>query len=184
MWQRQEGVKGPLSDEQVGTSRWAPAGGRQAQGLPLPTNGERILRRVRDQDNTRKVRCSWREGTAWRATWRRNVGAEAPGTEQGSESPRGQRDGGDGGRQGRVAGGSVCPGECPEVSLPRLAQSSCWAPTCLLQGGCSGGGGPSDEPRAGPVWLAEGPAGWKQQCWHRRGGAIGTWGQMAGRCAV
>lgn len=37
-------------------------------------------------------------------------------------------------------------------------------------------GGASDEPRAGPVWLAEGPAGWKQQCWHRRGGAIGTWG--------
>lgn len=50
--------------------------------------------------------------------------------------------------------------------------------------GAVGGGGPSDEPRAGPVWLAEGPAGWKQQCWHRRGGAIGTWGQMAGRCAV
>lgn len=183
MWQRQEGVKGPLSDEQVGTSRWAPAGGRQAQGLPLPTNGERILRRVRDQDNTRKVRCSWREGTAWRATWRRNVGAEAPGTEQGSESPRGQRDGGDGGRQGRVAGGSVCPGECPEVSLPRLAQSSCWAPTCLLQGGCSGGGLQTSLGLA-RCGLQRVRQGGSSSAGIGGVGQLARGGQMAGRCAV
>lgn len=38
---------------------------------------------------------------------------EVPGTEQGSGSPRGQKGRGDGGRQGQVAGGSVCPGERP-----------------------------------------------------------------------
>lgn len=32
------------------------------------------------------------QGTAWRATCGRNMGVEAPGTEQGSESPRGQRE--------------------------------------------------------------------------------------------
>lgn len=72
---------------------------------------------------------------------------EAPGTEQGSGSPRGQKGRGDGGRQGQVVGGSVCPGEWPGAHAGPLHAS------CRV-----GIAGPSGVPRAGPVRLAEGPA--------------------------
>lgn len=98
---------------------------------------------------------------------------EVPGTEQGSGSPRGQKGGGDGGRQGQVAGGSICPGE-----RPWRPHFSGWpgAHAGHLHASCGYSGEPSCVPRAGLVWLAEGPAGQKQQCWHRKGGALARGG--------
>lgn len=109
-------------------------------------NGDMILRSVRGQGNIRKGSVQL-EGSELPGCEGQHGGPPAEGTgewkhlaqsrAQRAQEDRGPR--GDGGRQGRVAGSSVCPGECPEVSLLSLARSSCWAPTCLLQGGDSGG---------------------------------------------
>lgn len=84
-------------------------------------------------------------------------GVEAPGTEQGSGSQRTEGQGETEAGGGRLLVAASVQASAPEASLLRLAWSSCWAPPCLLQGGYSGG--PSDVPRAGLVWLVEGPAG-------------------------
>lgn len=145
MSQRRACVKGPLSDEQVGTRH---------RGFHCLRMEKRSSEGSGARAMPGKVRCSWRGGSSQSAgdsmedhLWKEHGGGSTW-HRAGLKEPK--RTEGDGGRRGRVAGGSVCPGECPQVSLLRLAQSSCWAPTCLLQGGDSGGGA-SDVPRAGLV---------------------------------
>lgn len=109
MSQRRACVKGPLR-----------AGGHQAQGLPLPTNGETILRGVRGQGSARKglVQLEGRELPECRGQhggppvegtwgWKHLAQSRAQRTSARAEE-RGET-----GRQDRVAGGSVCPGVQP-----------------------------------------------------------------------
>lgn len=106
------------------------------------------------------------EGTWGGSTWHRAGHREPKRTEE-----QGRR------RQA----GSGCWWQRLSRRVPQKLHFSGWpgAHAGHLHASCRVGiAGPSGVPRAGPVRLAEGPAGRKQQCWHRKGGALAR----GGRC--